>query len=64
MSIWRRGLEVRLGSVTCLFPLSVERLSFHLRSYTGVCRHTKGSRLDFMLLRFTENYEVFFEWFD
>lgn len=37
----RWGREVGLRSFTCLFPLVVERPSFHLRSYTGCFRHTK-----------------------
>lgn len=41
----------------CLFPFSVERASFHLSSYTGICRHAKGGWRSFISRRFTENYE-------
>lgn len=48
----RRRLEA-----ACLFPFSVERASFHLSSYTGICRHAKGGWRSFISQRFTENYE-------
>lgn len=39
------------------FLSAMKEKSFHLSSYTGVCRHSAGSSRRFILRRFTRNYE-------
>lgn len=47
------GGKIWEDSSACLFPFSVERLSFHLYLCTGVCRHMKASKQNVRVQRFT-----------